>query len=132
MTSEQKKILVIDDDPSIQEILRIILERNGYKVYRAIDGEEAVNQFVDIKPDLVISDISMPKGDGFNVAIVIRSKEEDDKRIPILLISAFYDEISNRENAERCGADSFLPKPFTREQLLNAVGELLDVNHGKP
>ncbi len=130
MTSEQKKILVIDDDPSIQEILRIILERNGYMVYRANDGEEAVNQFVNIKPDLVISDISMPKGDGFNVAIVIRSKERDDSRIPILLISAFYDDISNRENAERCGADSFLPKPFTREQLLKAVEELLDVNHG--
>ncbi len=130
MTSEQKKILVIDDDPSIQEILRIILERNGYMVYRANDGEEAVNQFVNIKPDLVICDISMPKGDGFNVAIVIRSKEGDDSRIPILLISAFYDDISNRENAERCGADSFLPKPFTREQLLKAVEELLDVNHG--
>jgi len=130
ISEEQKKILVIDDDPSIQEILRIILERSGYKVYRAIDGEEAVNQFVDTKPDLVISDISMPKGDGFNVAIVIRSKEEGDRRIPILLISAFYDEISNRENAERCGADSFLRKPFTREQLLNAVEELLDVNHG--
>jgi len=130
MKSELKKILVIDDDPGIQEILRIILERNGYQVYKAIDGEEAVNQFVDIKPDLVISDISMPKGDGFNVAIVIRSKEEDDNRTPIILISAFYDEVSNRENAERCGADSFLPKPFTRKQLLNAVGELLEVNHG--
>lgn len=130
MTSELKKILVIDDDPSIQEILRIILERSGYQVYKAIDGEEAINQFIDIKPDLVISDISMPKGDGFNVAIVIRSKEKGDSRIPILLISAFYDDVSNRENAVRCGADSFLPKPFTREQLLNAVGELLEVNHG--
>ena len=130
MTSELKKILVIDDDPSIQEILRIILERSGYQVYKAIDGEEAISQFVDIKPDLVISDISMPKGDGFNVAIVIRSKEEGDSRIPILLMSAFYDDVSNRENAERCGADSFLPKPFTRKQLLNAVGELLEVNHG--
>ncbi len=131
MTSELKKILVIDDDPSIQEILRIILERSGYQVYKAIDGEEAINKFVDVKPDLVISDISMPKGDGFNVAIVIRNKEEGgDSRIPILLISAFYDDVSNHENAVRCGADSFLSKPFTREQLLNAVGELLEVNHG--
>lgn len=125
MTSTKGNILIIDDDPSIQEILRIILEKSGYTVHQATDGEEAVSMFLDVRPDLVVSDISMPKGDGFNVAIVIRSKEDEGKKTPILLISAFYDEVSNRENAERCGADSFLSKPFTRKQLLSAVEDLL-------
>jgi CheY-like chemotaxis protein len=85
---------------------------------------------LEIKPDLVISDISMPKGDGFNVAIIIRSKERDGLRVPILLISAFYDDHANLENAVRCGADAFLPKPFTQKQLIGAVEELLENSGG--
>ena len=126
MSGNQSRILVVDDDPSIQEILRIILEKNGYDVHLAMDGEEAVQRFLDVQPDLVISDISMPKGDGFNVAILIRSKDQEGKKTPILLISAFYDDRANQDNAERCGADAFLPKPFTQKQLLEVVEELLD------
>ena len=126
MSDNQSRILVVDDDPSIQEILRIILEKNGYDVHLATDGEEAVQRFLDVQPDLVISDISMPKGDGFNVAILIRSKDQEGKKTPILLISAFYDDRANQDNAERCGADAFLPKPFTQKQLMDVVEELLD------
>jgi len=125
MNSDQSRILVVDDDPSIQEVLRIILEKNGYDVHLAMDGEEAVHRFLEVQPDLVISDISMPKGDGFNVAIIIRSKDRKGKKTPILLISAFYDDRANQDNAERCGADAFLPKPFTQKELLDVVGELL-------
>ncbi len=126
MSNNQSRILVVDDDPSIQDILRIILEKNGYNVHLATDGEEAVQRFLDVQPDLVISDISMPKGDGFNVAILIRSKDQEGKKTPILLISAFYDDRANQDNAERCGADAFLPKPFTQKELLDVVEELLE------
>ncbi len=126
MSNNQSRILVVDDDPSIQDILRIILEKNGYNVHLATDGEEAVQRFLDVQPDLVISDISMPKGDGFNVAILIRSKDQEGKKTPILLISAFYDDRANQDNAERCGADAFLPKPFTQKELLDVVEELLN------
>ena len=121
-----KNILVVDDDSSIQELLRIILSKHGYKVYQARDGEEGIQKFLEVKPDLVVSDISMPKGDGFNVAILIRCKEESvGKRVPILLISAFYDDHANQENAARCGADAFLSKPFTQKQLIEKVQGLL-------
>jgi len=121
-----KNILVVDDDSSIQELLRIILSKHGYKVYQARDGEEGIEKFLEVKPDLVVSDISMPKGDGFNVAILIRCKEESvGKRVPILLISAFYDDHANQENAARCGADDFLSKPFTQRQLIEKVQGLL-------
>ncbi len=121
-----KKILIVDDDSSIQELIRIILSKNGYHVFQATDGEEGVRKFLEVKPDLVVSDISMPKGDGFNVAILIRSKEESlGRRIPILLISAFYDDRANQENAARCGADAFLSKPFTQKQLIEKVQDLL-------
>ena len=72
----------------------------------------------------------MPKGDGFNVAILIRSKERGAPRTPILLISAFYDDQANRENAQRCGADAFLSKPFTQKELLAAVRALLEAQAG--
>ncbi|MBN2720559.1 MAG: response regulator [Proteobacteria bacterium] len=122
-----KNILVVDDDSSIQELLRIILSKHGYKVYQARDGEEGIEKFLEVKPDLVVSDISMPKGDGFNVAILIRCKEESvGKRVPILLISAFYDDHANQENAARCGADDFLSKPFTQKQLIEKVEGLLE------
>ena len=125
MSSNGKIILIVDDDTSIQELLRIILTKNGYTVHQAVDGEQAIHKYMEVQPDLVISDISMPKGDGFNVAIIIRSKEREDQHIPILLISAFYDDHANVLNAERCGADGFLPKPFTQKQLIGAVENLL-------
>ena len=128
MTQTEKNILIVDDDSSIQELLRIILTKNGYTVHQATDGEEAIHRYMEVNPDLVISDISMPKGDGFNVAIIIRSKEKE-KKVPILLISAFYDDHANVKNAERCGADAFLPKPFTQKQLIEAVEKLLGNNH---
>lgn len=131
MSEKNKSILIVDDDASIQELIRIILTKNGYEVHQATDGEEGVIQFMKVKPDLVISDISMPKGDGFNVAILIRSKESTlGRKIPILLISAFYDDHANRENAKRCGADSFLSKPFTQKQLIEAVEDLLSMDQG--
>jgi len=126
MSDNAKNILIVDDDRSIQDLLRIILTKNGYEVHQATDGEEAIQKFIEVKPDLVISDISMPKGDGFNVAIIIRSRERSGTRIPILLISAFYDDHANVQNAERCGADAFLSKPFTQKQLLDAVEGLLE------
>jgi len=130
MSTSDRNILIVDDDSSIQELLRIILTKNGYKVHQAANGEEAILQYMEVQPDLVISDISMPKGDGFNVAIIIRSKERDGKRIPILLISAFYDDHANVQNAERCGADGFLPKPFTQKQLIEAVEGLMENPNG--
>jgi CheY-like chemotaxis protein len=125
MNQTGRNILIVDDDSSIQELLRIILTKNGYTVHQATDGEEAIHRYMEVNPDLVISDISMPKGDGFNVAIIIRSKEVGGKKVPILLISAFYDDHANVKNAERCGADAFLPKPFTQKQLIKAVEGLL-------
>jgi len=131
MDEQGKNILIVDDDSSIQELLRIILSKHGYQVFQATDGEEGVRKFLEIQPDLVVSDISMPKGDGFNVAILIRSKEESlGRRIPILLISAFYDDHANQENAARCGADAFLSKPFTQKQLIEKVQALLEPNGG--
>ena len=129
MTDQEKSVLIVDDDASIQELIRIILTKQGYQVHVATDGEEGVRKFLETAPDLVISDISMPKGDGFNVAILIRSKESLlGRKVPILLISAFYDDQTNKENAVRCGADAFLSKPFTRVQLLEAVENLLEVD----
>jgi DNA-binding response OmpR family regulator len=129
MSDTGKSVLVVDDDESIQELIRIILTKHGYNVHMATNGEDGVIKFMEVKPDLVISDISMPKGDGFNVAILIRSKESLlGRKVPILLISAFYDDQANRENAKRCGADSFLSKPFTQKELIEAIEGLLSTD----
>jgi two-component system, OmpR family, response regulator ResD len=126
MMGARGRVLVIDDELSIQEIVRLILEKQGYEVAVAADGQEAVDAFTRFDPDLVVSDVAMPKGDGFNVAIHIRAREaEGGKRTPILLMSAFYEEESNRDNTSRCGADAFLGKPFTHAQLIEKVEGLL-------
>lgn len=130
--SAKGRILVIDDEFSIQEIVRLILEKQGYEVAVASDGQEAVEEFGRFDPDLVISDVAMPRGDGFNVAILIRTREAaGGRRTPILLMSAFYEEEANRGNTERCGADAFLGKPFTHAQLLEAVEGLLGKGQGE-
>ncbi len=131
MTAGRGRILVIDDEFSIREIVRLVLEKQGYEVAVAGDGQEAVEVFHQQTPDLVISDVAMPRGDGFNVAILIRARESaEGKRTPILLMSAFYEEEANRDNTARCGADGFLPKPFTHAQLVEAVEGLLGKRPG--
>ena len=110
-------ILVCDDDKEIVKAIEIYLQKEGYKIYKAYDGKEAL-QIVNKVPDLhlIILDIMMPELDGISVANIIRK----DKKVPIIMLSAKsedYDKISGLNN----GADDYITKPFNPLELIARV-----------
>ena len=110
-------ILVCDDDKEIVKAIEIYLQKEGYKIYKAYDGKEAL-QIVNKVPDLhlIILDIMMPELDGISVANTIRK----DKKVPIIMLSAKsedYDKISGLNN----GADDYITKPFNPLELIARV-----------
>ncbi len=114
-----KKLLVIDDEADLLEVLDTWLESCGYEVSTAKDGMEGLARAKEIKPDLVILDISMPKMDGFEVLSLIRA-DAQTASTPVVMLTA-KGQTENIFHAERLRAVDFLIKPFDATQLLTAV-----------
>ena len=115
-----KKILVVDDDPNISDLLKIYLEKEGYEVKLACDGVEGVNFFKMYSPDLVLLDIMLPKKDGWQVCREIR--EISSK--PIIMITAKC-EVFDKVLGLELGADDFVVKPFDMKELSARVKAVL-------
>lgn len=120
------RILVVDDEPHIRQILKFTLERAGYQVFTAADGEEALACANDIKPNLVLLDVMMPKIDGYEVC---RRMREDFtlNQIPVIMLSAKGDQ-QDKVNGLEGGANDYLVKPYSNEELLLRVKNVLDWN----
>ncbi|MGH2795474.1 MAG: response regulator transcription factor [Actinomycetota bacterium] len=119
-----KRVLVVDDDRVIQQLLEVNLELEGYQVAgTASDGKEAIKMAEDLKPDLILLDIMMPKMDGLEVCRHLKSDPKLAK-IPVVLLSARAQDMDIREGIE-IGADAYLTKPFDPVELLDVVGRLL-------
>lgn len=119
-----KRVLVVDDDRVIQQLLEVNLELEGYQVAgTASDGREAIKMAEDLKPDLILLDIMMPKMDGLEVCRHLKSDPKLAK-IPIVLLSARAQDMDIREGLD-IGADAYLTKPFDPVELLDVVGRLL-------
>jgi len=118
-----KRVLVVDDDRVIQQLLEVNLELEGYEVVAtAADGKEALEKIAELKPDLVILDIMMPKMDGLEVCRRLRADPEL-AGIPVILLSARAQDMDIREGLE-IGASAYLTKPFDPVELLEVVGRL--------
>lgn len=118
-----KRVLVVDDDRVIQQLLEVNLELEGYEVVAtAADGKEALEKIAELKPDLVILDIMMPKMDGLEVCRRLRA-DPDLADIPVILLSARAQDMDIREGLE-IGASAYLTKPFDPVELLEVVGRL--------
>ena len=117
------KILVIDDDAAINELIKINLQLFGYDVITAPDGIKGFALVKQEKPDLVILDVMMPEVDGFTVAQRIR-KNEETKNIPILMLTALS-ELNDKVKGFDIGVDDYLVKPFEMEELQVRVRALL-------
>lgn len=115
------KILVVDDDASIRRSLTRVLERNGYEVFTAADGEEALDRMRSERPDLVILDIMLPKMNGYIVCAKLREIEAD---VPVIFLSAKGD-IVDKTMGFRSGADDYMTKPFDVEELCLRVEAVL-------
>jgi DNA-binding response OmpR family regulator len=111
-----KKILVVEDDSNITELLRLYLEKEGFSVYTAENGGKAITEFERVKPDLVLLDIMLPVMDGWAVCREIRSMSN----VPIIMLTAkddSYDKISGLE----MGADDYVVKPFDVKELIARI-----------
>lgn len=113
---DKKKILVVDDERAIGDILRINLEKEGYAVAVATDGEEGARMALSLNPDLVLLDVMLPKMDGFEVCKKIRRESE----VPIVMLTARTEEIDKILGLE-LGADDYVTKPFSVRELMARV-----------
>jgi len=119
------RILTVDDDPQIRDVLATILSKNGYQTEIAADGFDAGFKIREFKPGLVILDLFMPGMDGFEVCKHVKENPETS-HIKILAITGF-DSIENRERIMAAGADGYLTKPVEMDTLLQRVKQLFDV-----
>ena len=113
------KILVVDDEPDIVQVVCGRLTREGYEVASALDGEEALTKFAAFDPDLVLLDLTMPKLNGFEVLKQIRDKYTDRWR-PIIIISA-QTELDTLRTAYSMEADHYLTKPCQMDVILKGI-----------
>lgn len=117
--NEEKTILVVDDEQPIRELLAYHLDKEGFKVLEAIDGEQAIKMVAEKKPDLVLLDIMLPKIDGINVCKHIRYTLKM-LEMPILMISAKGDETDKIVGLE-IGADDYITKPFQIREVIARI-----------
>jgi DNA-binding response OmpR family regulator len=127
-----KKILVVDDDPSIREILSMQLTRLGYEVTTASDGLEAVAAFKAAAPDAILMDLMMPRLDGLASCQQIRAVEKKTgaKRTPILFLTA-RDSTHDKTSAALSGGDEFVAKPVSMQELRERLESVLQ-RKGRP
>ena len=122
--SNKKKILIVDDDKDIHELINRILSSNGYRVEVASDGFEAGTNILRFKPDLMILDLFMPGMDGFQVCKRIKT-DPNASHIKILAITGF-DTDENRKRILQAGADGYLAKPMKKRTLLQKIEKILE------
>ncbi len=118
MEKERKKILVVDDEPTVLEAVKAALETAHYEVAVAFNGRDGLQMAIGQQPDLILLDVMMPKMDGFQLLSCLKN-DERTKRIPVVMLTAKGESESIYLSQQLRAAD-FLMKPF-------AVGELLDV-----
>lgn len=112
----EKRILVVDDEKPIADILLFNLKKEGYDVYCAYDGNEALKMVEEIMPDLILLDIMLPQRDGMEVCREVRKKYE----MPIIMLTAKDSEIDKVLGLE-LGADDYVTKPFSTRELIARV-----------
>ncbi len=120
--ADTKTILLVDDDPEIITALRTVLEKKGYRVLTATDGNAGLAVAERDAPDLVLVDMMMPRKSGFLVLEKLKSRP--DNKPKVIMITA-NEGSRHRTYAEMLGADDYLRKPFALDKLLERVDELL-------
>ena len=118
----KKKILIVDDVRETLLALKIRLEYAGYEVFTASDGEAGLKMARDIKPELILLDVMLPKIDGFSVCRLLKFDDEY-AQIPIIMLTA-KGQTSDMEIGKQVGADDYVTKPYNAKELIAKVAEL--------
>ncbi|MFN2353562.1 MAG: PleD family two-component system response regulator [Desulfopila sp.] len=122
--SEKKDILIVDDDPDFVEAVKLIVEKGGYDVRVAYDGQEGIEMANEKTPDLIVLDVMMPVMNGHEACTKIKS-EEKTAEVPIILLTAVADRVTTSTYTHRdmleSEADDYMPKPVEPRELLELI-----------
>ena len=119
----KKRLLIVEDDARLLEAIAVCLEQEGYEVMTARNGVDALVSVAETIPDLIVSDVMMPRADGFSLVRNLRSNPRTDL-IPVVFLTA-KDGRGNRLNGVRAGVDAYLTKPFEPEELVVTIENIL-------
>jgi len=119
----RRRILITEDDPALAEMLRWLFSKEGFEVLHAIDGISALALARQERPDLILSDVMLPKMDGFKFCRLVKF-DADLKRIPFIFLTARTQD-KDRETAMQAGADAYLTKPMQNQALIAEVRKRL-------
>ncbi|MDA8227064.1 MAG: response regulator transcription factor [Desulfitobacterium hafniense] len=122
MNMQGKSILIVEDDAKIRQLIRIYLEKDGYEVWEAKDGEEGIKIFRQQDPCFLILDLMLPKLSGEEVCKIIRTDLKSD--VPIIMLTAKVQEM-DRIHGLQMGADDYVTKPFSPQELVTRVETVL-------
>lgn len=122
-TRSTRTVMVVDDSVTVRKVTSRLLERHGYEVVLAKDGLDAITKLEEIRPDIMLLDIEMPRMDGFEVASLVRHNP-NLIGLPIIMITSRTGE-KHRERAFQIGVNAYMGKPFQEQQLLETISELL-------
>ncbi len=128
--SEKKRILVVDDEPDFAEVVRINLEREGFSVEVAGDGQEGLRRVKEDPPDAIILDVMMPGMDGYAVCSALKSSKQY-AHIPVLVLTAVASRVPSTRYSHLDGmlmeADEYLPKPASAELITRRLKGMLGI-----
>jgi CheY-like chemotaxis protein len=119
------RVLVVDDDDVIRQLITINLELEGFEVYEAVDGADALRKAVEVRPTVITLDIMMPNMDGWEAAARLRS-DPLTAHVKVVLLSARAQEADVRRGT-RLGVDAYLTKPFDPDDLIDVVRRLAGI-----
>jgi two-component system response regulator VicR len=124
MAEEKKKVLCIEDEPEMIDLIRLILERKGFEVLGAVGGEEGLEVIRRERPDLILLDLMMPEVDGWEVYRQMRA-DEQLKDIPVIVVTAKAQSIDKVLGLHIAKVDDYVTKPFGPQELLKSVNKVL-------
>ena len=116
--SDQKTVLIVEDEKNIVDILRFNLQRSGYAILEAYDGDDGLKKALSANPDLILLDVMLPKMNGFDVCKALREKGSN---VPVIILTAREEE-SDKVLGLEIGADDYITKPFAMGELVARVG----------
>jgi DNA-binding response OmpR family regulator len=124
MAEEPKKVLCIEDDPEMIDLIKLILERRGFEFIGAVGGREGLDAIEREKPDLVLLDIMMPDIDGWDVYRQMKANEEF-KDLPVIVVTAKAQSIDKVLGLHIAKVDDYVTKPFGPKELLRSIDKVL-------
>lgn len=119
---ESRTVLLLEDDNSVRQLLRVLLETEGYSIVEAADGRDGIAKAEEHRPDLMILDLMMPGMDGESVLRELRARTGLGS-IPVLVVSGKYDSLETLK--DWVGEGNIFPKPFEPTKMLDRIGELI-------